>query len=37
MKVDTGMAMAEDKQMDTKGGDLGESGSLTGQMTIMMT
>ena len=36
-KVDTGMVVAEDKQMDKKGGELGENGSLAGQMTVMMT
>ena len=37
-EVDTGMVVvAEHKQMDKKGGDLGESGSLSGQMTVMMT
>ena len=36
-EVDTGMTMAEDKQMDKKGGELEESGSLTDQMTVMMT
>ena len=35
--VDTGVVVAEDKQMDKKGGELGKSGSLTGQMTVMMT
>ena len=35
--VDTGVVVAEDKQMDKKGGELGESGSSTGQMTVMMT
>ena len=36
-EVDTGMAMAEDKQRDKKGGELGESGLLTDQRTVMMT
>ena len=36
-EVDTGMVVAEDKQMDKKGGELGENGSLAGQMTVMMT
>ena len=36
-EVDTEMMVAEDKQMDKKGGELGESGSLAGQMTVMMT
>ena len=36
-EVDTGMAVAEDKQMDKKGGELGENGLLTGQMTVIMT
>ena len=36
-EVDTGMVVAEDKLMDKKGGELGENGSLTGQMTVMMT
>ena len=35
--VDTGVVVAEDKQMDKKGCELGESGLLTGQMTVMMT
>ena len=35
-EVDTGMVVAEDKQMDKKGGELGESGLLTGHMTVMM-
>ena len=35
--VDRGMVVAEDKQMDKKGSELGESGWLTGQMTVMMT
>ena len=35
--VDTGVVVAEDKQMDKMGGELGESGLLTGQMTVMMT
>ena len=35
--VGTGVVVAEDKQMDEKGGELGESGSLTGQMMVMMT
>ena len=34
--VNTGV-VAEDKQMDKKGGELGENGSLTGQMAVMMT
>ena len=37
VEVDTGMAVAEDKQIDKKGGELGENGSLTGQITVMMT
>ena len=36
-EIDTRMVVAEDKQMDKKGGELGESGLLTGQMTVMMT
>ena len=36
-EVDTGMVVAEDMEMDKKGGELGESGLLTGQMTVMMT
>ena len=36
-EIDTGMAVAENKKMDKKGGELGESGSLTGQVTVMMT
>ena len=36
-EVDTGMAVAEDKQMDKKGGELGENGLLIGQMTVIMT
>ena len=28
--------MAEDKQMDKEGGELGENGSLPGQITVMM-
>ena len=35
--VDAGVMVAEDKQMDKKGGKLGGSGSLAGQMTVMMT
>ena len=35
--VDTGVVVAEDKQMDIKGGELGESGSLAGPMTVRMT
>ena len=31
------MVMAEDKEMDKKRGELGERGSLTDQMTVMMT
>ena len=33
--VHTGVVVAEDKQMNKKGGELGESGSLTGQMTVI--
>ena len=36
-EIDTRMVVAEDKQMDKKGGELGENGSLTGQMTVIMT
>ena len=36
-EVDMGMVVAEDKQMDRKGGELGENGSLTGQTTVIMT
>ena len=36
-EIDTSMVVAEDKQMDKKGGELGENGSLTGQMTVIMT
>ena len=35
--VDTGVVVAEDKQMDKKGGKLEESGFLVCQMTVMMT
>ena len=35
--VDTGVVVAEDKQMDKKGGKLGESGLLAGQTTVMLT
>ena len=35
--VDTGVVVVEDKQMDKKGGELGESGLLACQMTVMMT
>ena len=35
--VDTGVVVAEDKQMDKKGGKLEESGLLAGQTTVMMT
>ena len=31
------MVVAEDKQMDKKGGELGENGSLPGQMTVIKT
>ena len=34
--VNTGV-VTEDKQMDKKGGELGESKSLASQMTVMMT
>ena len=34
--INTGV-VAEDKQMDKKRGELGENGSLTGQMAVMMT
>ena len=36
-EVDTGMAVVEDKQMDKKGGELGENGLLTDQMTVGVT
>ena len=32
-----GVVVAEDKQMDKKGGELEESGLLAGQTTVMMT
>ena len=35
--VDTEVVVAEDKQMDKKGGELRESGSLSDQMTVMIT
>ena len=35
--VDTGVVVAEDKQMDKNGDKLEESGLLTGRMTVMMT
>ena len=35
--VDTGVVVAEDKQMNKKGGELEESGFLACQMTVMMT
>ena len=37
MGVDTGVVVAEDKQMDKKGGELGESGLLACQTAVMMT
>ena len=37
VEVDTGMAVVEDKQIDKKGGELGENGLLTDQMTVTMT
>ena len=36
-EIDTRMVVAEDKEMDKKGGELGENGLLTDQMTVMMT
>ena len=36
-EIDTRMVVAEDKEMDKKGGELGENGLLTDQMTFMMT
>ena len=35
--VDTGVVVAQDKQMDKKGAELEESGLLAGQTTVMMT
>ena len=36
-EIDTSMVVVEDKQMDKKGGELGENGLLTGQMMVIMT
>ena len=36
-EIDTRMVVVEDKEMDKKGGELGENGLLTDQMTVMMT
>ena len=36
-EVDTGMAVAKDRQMDRKGGEQGENGLLTGQTTVILT
>ena len=36
-EIDTRMVVAEDKQMNKKGAELGENGLLTGQMTVIMT
>ena len=35
--VDMGVVVAQDKQMDKKGGELEENGFLACQMTVMMT
>ena len=34
--VDRGVVVVEDKQMDKEGDELGENGSLAGQITVMM-
>ena len=36
-EIDARMVVAEDKQMDKEGGELGENGSLSGQMMVIMT
>ena len=36
-EMDTRMVVAEDKEMEKKGGELGENGLLTDKMTVMMT
>ena len=36
-EIDARMVVAEDKEMDKKGGELGENGLLTDQMTVMLT
>ena len=36
-KIDTRMVIVEDKEMNKKGGELGENGLLTDEMTVTMT